>query len=62
MIMNNQLLSAKELANLLSVSTRTVWRLRSAGALPEPVTVGSSRRWRASDVSEWIEAGCPKTV
>ncbi len=57
---NNQLVNAKKLAMLLSVSTRTIWRLRSAGGLPDTVVVGSSVRWREGDISQWLDAGCPK--
>ena len=54
---NCQLLSAKALAKLLSVSPRTVWRLRSSRKLPDPITVGSSIRWRLSDVELFIRMG-----
>ncbi|MFC1635844.1 helix-turn-helix transcriptional regulator [Planctomycetota bacterium] len=54
-----QLLSAKELAGILSTSVRTVWRLRSAGKLPRPVTIGHSIRWVESTIAKWLEAGAP---
>ena len=38
------LIGAVELARLLGVSTRTLWRLRSAGELPEPVRFGGTVR------------------
>jgi excisionase family DNA binding protein len=44
------LLSVREVALLLSVSTRTVWRLVSAGELVRPVALGSVARWRRGDV------------
>lgn len=53
------LLSAESVAQMLQVSVRTVWRLRSSGQLPHPVQVGGSIRWRADEVCAWIEAGCP---
>ena len=53
------LLSAESVARMLQVSVRTLWRLRSSGKLPKPVKVGGSIRWRADDVHQWIEAGCP---
>ena len=57
---NCQLLSAKELSKMLSTSVRSIWRYRSAQALPEPVKVGQgSIRWRQSDIERWIELGCP---
>lgn len=53
------LLTAAELARLLNVSTRTLWRLRSAGQLPQPVRFGGAVRWRLDDVRKWIAEGCP---
>ena len=53
------LLSADEVAAMLNISERTLWRLLSAGKVPEPVRFGRSTRWRLSDVREWIEEGCP---
>ncbi len=44
------LLTVREVALLLSVSTRTVWRLVSAGELVRPVALGSVARWRRGDV------------
>lgn len=53
------LLSADELAAMLSISKRSLWRLRSAGQLPRPVQLGGSTRWRRIEVEEWVAAGCP---
>ena len=53
------LISATELADLLKISTRTLWRLRSSGRLIEPIKLGGSTRWRLDEVQKWIAAGCP---
>ena len=53
------LITAAELAGLLNLSKRTLWRLRSAGALPKPVKLGNSVRWVRDEIKIWIEAGCP---
>ena len=53
------LISAEQVASILNVSTRTLWRLLSAGKLPEPVRLGGSTRWRLDQVRQWIDAGCP---
>jgi excisionase family DNA binding protein len=53
------LITALELAHLLQVSTRTLWRLRSAGELPQPVRFGGTVRWRLDEVRKWIAEGCP---
>lgn len=55
-----QLLSAERFAGLLDVSVRTLWRLRSAGKLPEPIRIGGSVRWRVTDIQAWMETGCPQ--
>ena len=53
-----RLVCAKELAKTLSVSVRTIWRLKSAGRLPSPVLVGSSVRWRLSDIALYVQSDC----
>jgi prophage regulatory protein len=50
---------ARELAGMLDVSLRQVWRLNSAGKLPKPVRLGGSVRWARQEVLDWFEAGCP---
>ncbi len=50
---------AKELAALLGVSLRQVWRLSSSGKLPKPVRLGGSVRWRRNEIIAFLEAGCP---
>jgi excisionase family DNA binding protein len=53
------LIPAEQLAGLLNLSTRTVWRMLSAGQIPKPVRIGASVRWRLDQVREWINDGCP---
>lgn len=49
-----RLLTAKELASVLDVSLRTIWRRRKDGSMPQPVRVGRSIRWRLLEVRQWI--------
>ena len=49
-----RLIKATEVAELLGVSPRTLWRLLSEGGVPQPVRLGGSTRWRLSDVESWI--------
>lgn len=53
------LISADDLAVLIGVSTRTVWRLLSSGKLIDPVRIGGNVRWNRELVEEWIHQGCP---
>ena len=50
---------AKELAALLGVSLRQVWRLNAAGKLPRPVRLGGAVRWLRKEIEAFVEAGCP---
>jgi len=52
-------LCARELAEMLDVSLRQVWRLNSADKLPKPIRLGGSVRWNRAEVTAWFEAGCP---
>ena len=54
-----RLVAADEVAAMLDVSTRTVWRLLSTGRLVQPVRIGGSVRWRLDEVRDWIKNGCP---
>ena len=53
------LVTAGELAAMLSIGQRTLWRLLAEGKLIEPVRLGGATRWRVDEVEEWIDAGCP---
>jgi predicted DNA-binding transcriptional regulator AlpA len=55
----SELIDANRLAELLDVCKRTVHRLRSRGKMLQPFRVGAQWRWRLSEVTRWIEAGCP---
>jgi excisionase family DNA binding protein len=53
------LLSARQVAKLLQISQRTLWRLLSAGAIISPVKLGRSVRWRKDELIQWVADGCP---
>lgn len=58
--MEDRLIGVGEVAEMCGIGTRTAWRLRDQGKLPEPVNLGARLvRWRVSDVAAWIAAGCP---
>lgn len=54
-----QLLNIKEVAAMLHVSQRHLWRLKAARKLPKPVKVGECVRWLLSDIEAWLSMGCP---
>jgi excisionase family DNA binding protein len=55
----SELLNVKAVADLLSCSPRTVYRLADSGSMPQPVRLGSLIRWRRSELFVWLNAGCP---
>ena len=56
-----ELLTIRELAKVLKLSPRSIWRLVKSHQLPAPVRIGGSIRWRADDISIWISKGCHQT-
>jgi excisionase family DNA binding protein len=50
----SELLTVDEVAHMLGVSVRTVWRRVSAEELPKPVQVGGLTKWRRSEIEEWL--------
>ena len=54
------LLTVAEVAKVLRISTRSVWRLVNTGKLIKPVRIGGSIRWRRTDLENWIVRGCPE--
>lgn len=53
-----ELLTIRELARILKVSQRSIWRLVAAGKLSKPLYVGGSARWRGDYIKHWIDQGC----
>ena len=53
------LIDVKTAASLLNVSPRTLYRLHSVGATPDPVRIGRLVRFRLAELLAWIEADCP---
>jgi len=54
------LIDAKVTADLLNISSRTLYRLDDLQAIPEPVRLGKLIRWRLAELLAWIDAGCPQ--
>ncbi len=54
-IAHTQLLRIEQVAELLSVGERTVWRWASAGRIPAPLKLSNKVvRWRQADIDEYL--------
>jgi len=56
------MLTVSDVAEMLSCSTRSVYRLSDAGKMPRPVNLGALVRWPGQVVEEWIAEGCPRCI
>lgn len=55
------LLDVRQIARLLSCSTRHVQRLADAGLMPRSIRLGGRLiRFRRNEVEDWISGGCPR--
>ena len=54
-----ELLTLKQVAVMLQVSTRTVLRRSADGSMPRPVSLGANTRWLRSEIQAWCADGCP---
>ena len=58
----SELLTAQELAALLKISMRQLWRLRDSGTIPLPMAIGDggrTLRWSADTITRWVNDGMP---
>jgi hypothetical protein len=53
------LVDIRGLSRLLCRSVGSLCRDDAAGRLPAALRIGSSKRWRLSEITAWTEAGCP---
>lgn len=58
----DRLLTRQELATLLRCSCRHLLRMESSGQFPAPILVGSLRRWRETDIRDWLSGSCAQEV
>ncbi len=54
-----QLLNAKALGQLLSLSKQQIFRLNSCAKIPRPLRIGGAIRWSAEEINSWLSAGAP---
>ncbi len=55
----DSLLSVRQLSRVTGLSARTIRRMIVEQRTPEPVRIGRSVRFRASEVDLWLKLGCP---
>lgn len=55
-----ELLTAREVAQVLRISERSVWRLCSEKKIPSPLHVGGAARWMKADIERWFELATKK--
>lgn len=49
------LLDVRQVAELLGLSERSVWRMAACDELPRPVRIGARlQRWRLTDLERWL--------
>ena len=49
-------INVREVAELLGVNVRTIWRLSQRGEIPAPIRLGSRiLRWRLADLREHLD-------
>jgi predicted DNA-binding transcriptional regulator AlpA len=53
------LIDSKGLAQMFSIAPRTLWRLQSEKAIPEPIRLGKRVLWREVEILAWMDEGCP---
>jgi excisionase family DNA binding protein len=53
------LLTADDVAALLSVGRTKLYQMLAEGRIPPPVRLGRAVRWNADELRQWVAAGCP---
>ena len=54
-----ELLTSVDVARWLRITRGQVYRLRDRRAIPPPVRIGHTLRWRRTDIDDWMRSGCP---
>ena len=50
------LLNVREVARLLGIGERSVWRLVGSRRLPKPISLGRSKRWSRRGMEQYVDA------
>ena len=54
-----RLLDVNTVAQLLSCSTRHIYRLADSGRMPRPRKLGALVRWDRIELEKWLADDCP---
>lgn len=54
-----ELLTAEQVAKILGVHRATVFKLNSMGKMPRHIKLGRATRWNRAEIRSWMNAGCP---
>ena len=54
--MSKKLMTRQELATLLNISVKTLWRYRSKRIVPEPIRFERQVRWDPDVIQRWLES------
>jgi len=55
----SDLINVKQVAKMLSMSVRSVWRKVSQEEFFKPLRMNRIVRWSRRQVQDWLDAGCP---
>lgn len=58
MVVDQLLIGARQAANTLGISARTLWSLTKRGAVPSR-KIGARTLYSTRELAEWIDMGCP---
>lgn len=53
----DEMMTASDVASVMRVSVRTVWRMRAKGSLPRPRRIGRCTRWNSRDIANYLRTG-----
>ena len=57
-----EILRIEQVADLVNISERTIYRMLEKGLIPRPLSLLGNKRWRKSLLCHWIELNCPNVA
>ncbi len=59
---STRLLTVEQVAKMIAVSKRTIWRMVSGKQIIQPIRIRGNTRFRQDELQDWINAGCPPMI